>query len=130
MISTQKQLLLLVHQQQLLLYKEPRGRLLGDLAQFPSFLYSKEMSSENHAQSQLGLFARLVCHLPIETQSFTKYKETLFPTILLVHDTKAMQKQDVKAYFWCAIEELRQLSFTSGHKRVMENFLQQKDKLC
>ena len=113
-IHIDKHVALILHQDEILLYIVEEGKVLGGLAQFPSFPISLSCSLEEEIAQHLGLTVSWVEDLPQTWQSFTNNKETLFPCVFHSH-----AKKECNGFMWVKFEQLETLSFTSGHKRIL-----------
>lgn len=109
------QVFIIVFEGEVLIEKKKEGKVLGGLTQFPSFPYPKESES---ISDDFSIGIKWQEDLPQEKQSFTKYQVDLFPSIFL-----ALEKKEVEGYKWVKIEELTFLTFSSGHKRILQRFL-------
>ena len=93
----------------LLLQKGKKGQVMADLYEFP---YLEGRCS----WQEFGSHLTLVKPLAIQKHSFTKYRVTLYPYFL---------KASVRwGEGWKKREEVGKLPFSSGHKRVYEDFTQ------
>ena len=102
-----------------LVQKKEEGKVLGGLAEFPSFPYVVSQNVEEEVKRLLGIEAIFQEDLKQESQSFTRYKLELYPSILRVS-----QKVEVSGFFWYPLEELeRDLTFSSGHRRILRQLL-------
>ncbi len=90
------------------------SNLFAGLAQFPSFLYSIEKDLESQIKESLNLEVLWRGELPKEKQSYTTYQEDLFPFCFDVFTKRA-----VPGFIWYKIEEILNLPFSSGHKRIL-----------
>ncbi len=102
-----------------LVQKKEEGKVLGGLAEFPSFPYIPDHNVEEEVKRLLGVEAIFQEDLKQESQSFTKYKVELYPSILHV-----AQKVEVPGFFWYSLEDLeKDLTFSSGHRRILKQLL-------
>lgn len=90
---------------------------MEDLHEFP-FVETTEKGIELEEFKQailetLGLSASLVRKLPNVKHTFTKYRVHLMP---VEFETKALVK--LKGYEWVIKEQLDQLAFSSGHRKI------------
>jgi A/G-specific adenine glycosylase len=102
-----------------LVQKKEEGKVLGGLTEFPSFPYLSDQDVEEEVKRLLGVEAILQEELEQESQSFTRYKLELYPSILQV-----AQKVEVTGFFWYSLEDLeKDLTFSSGHRRILKQLL-------
>ena len=91
------------------------GKVLGGLAEFPSFPYLADQNIEEEVLKRLGLEVDWQEDLSSQKQSFTRYQVDLYPSIL-----RAKEKKNVLGCLWvcldCLVEEF---TFSSGHKKVL-----------
>jgi A/G-specific adenine glycosylase len=107
-VYLQTQVVVIICEDEVLLEVGKEGTLLGGLAQFPSFPYS--FNSE-----VLGLHVEWIEDLPSEKQTYTKYQEDLFPSLFSLRE-----KKEVEGYIWYKIEALSEVTFSSGHRRILQ----------
>ena len=107
----------------LFLRKARRGEIMEDLFEFPYFDCERKKVSRRRvvlwAWSDLGLSLQEISSLPLEKQSFTSLRVTLFPFL-------AFCDQDLKknhSYEWISKSKLEQLSFSSGHRRILQRIM-------
>ncbi len=114
-IFLEKQVAVLFYGASVLIEKKEEGKLLGGLVEFPSFPYKPYENIEKEVLKFLGIESVFQEELPAQSQSFTRYRLELYPTILQVS-----QKIEVPGFFWKSLAELEQsLTFSSGHKRIL-----------
>jgi A/G-specific adenine glycosylase len=97
--------------------KGEKGKVMQDLYQFPFLdlvLTCPEELTTAFSQS-LGLPLEYRAELLNQHHTFTKYRVELYP-----HALKVKENTDLEGE-WYSIEKLRQLPFSSGHKRILEN---------
>jgi A/G-specific adenine glycosylase len=117
-IFLEKQVVILLDNEgNVLVQKKEEGKVLGGLAEFPSFPYLPDQDVEAEVKKLFGIESVFQEDLKQESQSFTKYKVELYPSILQV-----FQKMEVPGFFWHPLEDLeKDLTFSSGHKRILMN---------
>lgn len=99
-----------------LVRKERAGRVMADLYEFPYFELKQNYCSEKEAINQvkkLGLKVVMKQRLPVVCHTFTRYKAHLYPFRM------ATQEESVDGYEWLPIEKLRDVPFSSGHRRIL-----------
>jgi A/G-specific adenine glycosylase len=98
-----------------LVEKKEEGKVLGGLMEFPSFDYSVEQSIEKQVQEHLALNVCFQEDLSKESYTFTRYKVDLYPSLLTTQE-----KKEIEGLQWKSLEELCLLTFSSGHKRILQ----------
>jgi A/G-specific adenine glycosylase len=110
------QVLILFFGEEVLIQKKEEGKVLGGLVEFPSLPYSSGSDIEDEVQKLLGLDSVFQEDLPLQNQSFTKYRLELYPSILQVRE-----KKEVPGFTWHLFDDLEtNLTFSSGHKRILK----------
>lgn len=118
---------LITHCDQILVKQEKEGNIMADLYEFPYF----EMELPDADPTTVSQWLRE--KLEIDTSwngtlqqvkhSFTRFRATLFPHIFTTYQTK-----NVSGYQWLPIQQLTQLPFSAGHRRILASFTQTIDK--
>lgn len=102
-----------------LVRKGQKGEIMHGLHEFPYFETSSESWKHemivDEVKKLYGLHTSLKQALPSVKHTFTKYRVSLTPFLL-----QAKQKTEVEAHEWKAFEELKQLAFSSGHRRIFD----------
>lgn len=105
----------------LLLKQESLGKVMGGLYEFPYLEFTGKSKSTGFLQKYLldtfGLRVSPIQVLPKMSHFFTKYKAELFPYVW-----KAEHKE-IPLYKWFSMEEVKNLPFSSGHRRIINSFL-------
>ena len=115
----QNQVVVIFYESEVLIEIKEEGKVLGGLAEFPSFPYSVHLEIEEEVKKKTNLETIWQEDLPLQKQSFTRYQVDLYPAIL-----EAKEKKEVLGCSWHSIEDLSQsLTFSSGHKRILEEIL-------
>ncbi len=121
-VFLEKQVVILTYGAEVFLERKEEGKVLGGLVEFPSFPYSV---SEEIEREVFRLFNLEVAHLEDlekESQSFTKYKLQLHPSLLEVQE-----KKEVSGFFWHSLEDVEgSITLSSGHKRILKKLLQKR----
>lgn len=112
-IYLHKQVVIILHKEEVLIEKKKEGQVLGGLMEFPSFPYEQETTSKH-----FFFPIEWIEDLPEEKQSFTKYQVDLSPSVF-----QALEKKEIDGYSWVKIDSLTSLTFSSGHKRILNRFL-------
>lgn len=106
----------------LLLRQGKKGIACSGLFEFPYFDGSKGGITQDDCAgkitSHLGLQAIYEGHLPQEQHSFTRFRVTLYPKLFWVK-----KLQEVAHHGWYNFEEIKSLTFSSGHKRILAHLL-------
>lgn len=100
-----------------LVRKTPDGEVMAGLYQFP-FIEVLENGDKSTVVLSLPLAIKPICDLTVVKHGFTRYQATLYPTYYITHDFCCPA-----GYEWRALQELQQLAFSSGHKRIMAEVL-------
>jgi adenine-specific DNA glycosylase len=104
----------------ILVRKNPSGQLMGDLWEFPYFEKQRSASAlRKELRKLLGLTPALVRQMEPVTHSFTRFSAKLFPFYFV-----AANSVQVTGYTWVPFEELDQLSFSAGHRKIMKEVIQ------
>jgi A/G-specific adenine glycosylase len=123
-IYLHRQVVLLLCGEEVLVQIGEEGKVLGGLAEFPSFSYSAFSDLEEQIEQRYQITAYLQEELPLQKQSFTRYQVELYPVVFEVKE-----KKEVEGYFWHSLDTLeRKLTFSSGHKRILQSLLHLKEK--
>jgi len=93
----------------LLLRQVEVGKVMGGLFEFP-YIDQGELWP-------FDLRKVKVCDLPRVKHTFTKYRATLFPSVW-----KAEEKKELKGYDWVPFDQVKRLPFSSGHRRVLNEY--------
>ena len=115
-IYLHKQVFIIMHEEEVLIEKKKEGQVLGGLMEFPSFPYSNE---QEFIHTHFSYLTEWKEDLPQEKQSFTKYQVDLSPSVFC-----ALEKKDIDGYRWVKIDSLTSLTFSSGHKRILQRLLE------
>lgn len=99
----------------ILVQKGKQGKVMADLYEFPYVEKKGELKSVFEAELNLDL----EYSYPLEEQkhTFTRYRVHLFPHVLRA-------KEADKRFEWKEKETLSELPFSSGHRRVLNQFLE------
>ncbi len=99
------------------------GKLMADLYEFPFIEQANGQELAKESVSRLTEQFERACGMPLNYQralpmqrhSFTRYRAQLFPHVL---ETSA----PLETYLWKTKEEMKKLPFSSGHKRILEQY--------
>lgn len=102
----------------LLLKKETGKKVMSDLYEFP---YTDMISNDKlvqHIKKNLRVPVIFKHSLPQEKHHFTRFRAFLFPFLF-----EAQQKSCLEGYQWVPMSEVIHLPFSSGHRRILLNWL-------
>lgn len=111
------------HQNKFLIRRAGKGEIMSDLHEFPYF----ELESLQIKQDELltKVKMRFNCPninwkslLPQEKHSFTRFQVQLQPVHFCM--PKKSKPFESKDHLWLTLEELKQLAFSSGHRRILQ----------
>lgn len=108
-------------QERFLIYRAQEGEIMSDLHEFPFLETDAKGLSANSFQKKLEIW--LGCQLRQEailnevTHSFTRYRAFLRPVMFKCISKNPPQIQ--AHHMWVEKEELAQLAFSSGHRRIL-----------
>jgi len=109
-------------QDKLLVRRGKEGEIMSDLHEFPYFEATPEGILDHLFAQKLkeewGLEVQHCHTLPVVKHTFTKYRVSLFPSYF-----ESIGEQEVEGYQWFTRQQLSHLAFSSGHRRVLYNFL-------
>ncbi len=112
---------LIVVKDKILLCLRGGKKIMSGLFEFPFFESTPSGRGEKafvRHLKKLGLTLSIIRPLRPVTHSFTRYKATLYPLLL-----SSLHEFSWPEGVWMPIEELPDLAFSSGHKKIMENAL-------
>lgn len=100
-----------------------KNKIMSDLHEFLYFEVNVENSMKDpekimNALKEKGLSPLFKRSLEEVSHSFTKYRVKLFPYIFEIKNI--ILQENVQ---WVPFQELQKLAFSSGHKRILQNFL-------
>jgi A/G-specific adenine glycosylase len=104
-----------------LVKKGAPGKVMADLYEFPYF-EGLARPLPQHIQALWGLQTTFVRSLPFVQHSFTRYQAHLFPIYL-----RALTRKEIPDYEWVSLDDISQLPFSAGHRRILEHFLKRVD---
>lgn len=122
-IITLERSVAVIEQNGALLIREPANRqIMAGLHEFPYFEEHIESSLDEYLYSIWQLTTSVIEKLPTIQHSFTRYRATLFPVHL-----RAMTRKPIANCKWIELKEITKFAFSSGHRRILKNFLQEKN---
>jgi A/G-specific adenine glycosylase len=107
--------------QAVLLKKGAPGKVMADLYEFPYF-EGLDRPLAQHIQGLWGFNTTFIRSLPFVRHCFTRYQAHLFPIHL-----RAQERKLIADLEWVHLDKIDQLPFSSGHRRVLDHFLQRID---
>jgi A/G-specific adenine glycosylase len=100
-------------QGQFLVKKGEAGKVMADLYEFPYF--EGRMYRLTQIGKSLGLEVEFVQRLEAVVHTFTRFKAHLYPVLL-----KTSSPVSVPGFMWVFKKQLKDLPFSSGHRRILE----------
>ena len=107
------------HQSLFLVKRGEKGRVMSDLYEFPYFERKEEDARENFLEKisiQLSLYLKTIKSLEEIKHGFTRYRVRLYPWLF-----NCEQLKPVEGYEWIESHKLKELPFSSGHRRILKN---------
>jgi A/G-specific adenine glycosylase len=105
----------------LLIRRVKQGEIMSDLHEFPYVQIDAKNNTEaalkEHLANFLGLDLSHSKTFAAVGHSFTRYQATLFPLLFTCSD-----RQELSDYCWIPVEEIAELAFSSGHRRILQLF--------
>jgi A/G-specific adenine glycosylase len=106
-----------------LLQRGKEGKVMADLHEFLSIECKgdKKISSEElliRLSSEYRLNGKVLSEFPLVKHSYTRYR-----VILEAYHIRVEHKIPVMDFEWHKLENLGKLSFSSGHRRILQNLL-------
>lgn len=114
-VKLHRHLFLVRSQGAVLLRMGGKGQIMEGLYEFPYVEASAEASPEDLFRQWWEEEAVLVGVLPQEKHTFTRYRVTLTPSVW-----ESERQKGMSGYEWWPAGKLRELPFSSGHRRVLE----------
>lgn len=116
-ISLKRALFIIEHKGFLLVQKVVEKKIMAGLYEFPYLPYAEKVDIEKLVYEKFNLLAALQkCYDEI-THHFTKYRSTLYPYYL-----KVLEKKSIDGFQWIQREDLKNLPFSSGHRKVLQGY--------
>ncbi len=106
-IQLKRQVALIMVGTLLLIRQEKEKKLMSGLYEFPYASLEEELP--------VKISLDKIADFPVVKQGFTRYDVTLFPTLY-----KTEKQILYTGYEWCEIRQLKELPFSSGHRRILE----------
>ncbi len=100
----------------LLLKKEEEGKVMSGLYEFP-YCNAEEKHLDVFLE-ELGVKADKAIKLKEYSHSFTRYRVKLSPVLIPLK-----QEKQITGYQWYSPEEVTQIPFSSGHKKILLDIL-------
>lgn len=112
--------LILEHEGKYLLSKGKEGEVMEDLYEFPYFEAEEEISLQE-VKKKAAILCGKGCSfrkkLSLVKHSFTRFRVVLHP-----FHFEISSKKEVAGLGWFTKEEMEKLTFSSGHRRIFEQF--------
>jgi A/G-specific adenine glycosylase len=108
--------------EKLLLKKSEKGFVMADLYEFPYFEVAKEMKLEEEKKALfnfLSLEPEYCGALQRQKHSFTRFRVTLLPSLWRIKT-----RLELPPYHWYDLKEIASMSFSSGHRRMLEGLIE------
>jgi A/G-specific adenine glycosylase len=123
-IYLQRSVFIIEHDGYLLVKKENQQKLFLHLYQLPYLdqLCASKKEMLSHLLNHFSIQATFNQQLPMVFQTFTCYKVELTP-----YHVKVREKKEIQGYRWVKCVELFSLPFSSGHKKILRNFINGKN---
>ncbi|MBI2742326.1 MAG: A/G-specific adenine glycosylase [Chlamydiales bacterium] len=113
--------LLILHGDEILIGRVEGKKVMAGLYEFPykEFAQGEPLASaEEMVSKEFKISAQFIRDLKEEKHSFTRYQATLYPSLW-----KAHERIRLEGYEWVSLDALASLPFSSGHLRIMREFL-------
>lgn len=101
----------------ILLQRGKSGRVMADLYEFPYLDAKPDSCPKALVQKWWGEPLLYETSLAVQTHTFTRYRATLSPTIW-----KSERQKNIPEYHWHPIDQIDALPFSSGHKRILQDW--------
>jgi A/G-specific adenine glycosylase len=111
----EREVALLLHQDEVLISKVPEGAVMAGLYEFPYFPKNGE-PIEHKLKQWLSWDLDVVSVLDPVKHSFTRFLVHLYPIVL-----SCAEKTVPAPYEWCPIAKLRERPFSSGHRKLIRS---------
>lgn len=89
------------------------GKIMADLCEFPYFEEIKTFRGVQKELENLGLNAKWIQSFDQVKHSFTRFSALLYPFYF-----HALSRKELPGYVWISIEQLHQMPFSSGHRKI------------
>ena len=103
----------------LLVKRGTKGTIMSDLYEFPYFEIVKDEFSPQALEVEiLQYYALQVIQKEVlkeVSQGFTRYQAQLYPVLFSCH-----QPKEIEGLEWLSFKSLKQLAFSSGHRRIFQ----------
>ncbi len=106
----------IMSEDKILLRKGEKGAIMSDLHEFPYFACTPDPRLPDSLS--LPFKTKPVEILPIVIHGFTRYQATLYPILL-----KANACPPFPNHTWIPLDQIPNLPFSSGHKKILNHFL-------
>lgn len=106
-IQLKRSVALIIAGNSVLIRQEKEKKVMSDLYEFPYVPVGDPLPFKVPLDK--------IKDFPVVKHGFTRYDVTLFPTLY-----KLEKQESFDDYQWCKIERLKELPFSSGHRRILE----------
>ncbi|MGH2611845.1 MAG: A/G-specific adenine glycosylase [Rhabdochlamydiaceae bacterium] len=110
-IQLNRQVAIIQAESSILIRQEKDRKVMSGLYEFPYAPYGELLPFK--------IFLEKLHDFPIVKHGFTRYDVTLFPTLY-----KTDKKKPIEGYEWCEMKLLKELPFSSGHRRILGRILE------
>jgi len=120
-IKLKRVVFILEHQDCFLMTKRKTGQIMADLYEMPYWDLKGNFSKlklEKYLHQEFGFTVKFYRKYRSIKQSYTRYILDLFPYHFVVKDKKV-----IKDWQWTEKNIMKQLPFSSGHRKIIENFI-------
>lgn len=107
-IKLQRQVALILADNTILLRQEQGRKVMSGLYEFPYASVGQTLPFKISLDK--------IHDFPVVKHGFTRYDVTLFPTLY-----KTEKKEPIPGYEWYEMKEIKNLPFSSGHRRILEH---------
>ncbi len=116
----QRAVFLLEYEGYLLVKKEREKNLMKDLYEFfyQEYLLQSPLKWEKQIEEILFMKGQFQRRLPAVKQGFTRYQVLLYPFFFLIKEPSTPL-----GFEWVEKKELKNLPFSSGHRKILQQFL-------
>ncbi len=120
----QRIVIIISHDDKLCIRRGQKGEIMSDLHEFPYLDYERKQPSpndiKNYIKKEWKMNVQFKHTLPPVSHSFTKYTVDLTPLLFVTTSSPSLE-----AHEWMPVEKLKQLAFSSGHRRIFQSLIQQ-----
>ena len=100
-----------------------KGQIMEGLYEFPYFETDEKGITSHEAKeilkNRLNIEGKFVEKFQPEFHGFTRFQATLHPFIFLCE-----KANHAEGFIWISLKEINRLPFSSGHRRILNAFLE------